>query len=76
LLGARRIVENAFGILSQIWRVLINRIEIQIKSINKKTPVCYIFLNLFRVNECGAKKPTLCCTQVSPPVSGSYGYEL
>jgi len=73
---ARRIVENAFGILSQTWRVLLNRIEMQVDSINKITLVCCILHNLLRMSEFGAKKPALCCTHVSPPVSGSYGYDI
>ena len=73
---ARRIVKNSVGILSQTWRILLDRIEMQVESINKITLVCFIFHNLLRMNEFGAKKPVLCCTQVSPPVSGSYGYDI
>lgn len=47
---ARRIVENAFGIMSQTWRIILNRIHAKPENINNIILVCCVLHNYLRMD--------------------------
>ena len=71
-------MENAFGILAQTWRVLLNRIETQIENTNNITLACCILHNLLRMNNFDSKNntPSDASIQCSSQPSGSVEYDI
>lgn len=58
---ARRIVENAFGIMASTWRILLIRIHAQPETINNIILACCILHNFLRLE----KSPDICTENCS-----------
>ncbi|KAJ8909359.1 hypothetical protein NQ315_000448 [Exocentrus adspersus] len=48
LCKARRVVENAFGVLAQKWRILFRPMEVSVESVIVIVKTCCIFHNFLR----------------------------
>ena len=55
---ARRCVENAFGILSQRWRILLKPIKTSVKNVENYTLACLALHNYLRLTENAKYTPT------------------
>ncbi|XP_055840168.1 uncharacterized protein LOC129907807 isoform X2 [Episyrphus balteatus] len=79
---ARRVVENAFGILSQTWRILLKRLEVKKESAINIILVCCILHNLLRMESATQCETTTSTASQAPvdrdesSVPASSGYDV